>query len=104
MRMSSLRAALHLAQRHLDRARRRRVVEVRVAVFDVGGRLAVGDHDDLLLARLRRQQLAGERERVLHVGAPLEVPRRLGEPLGLHLAGDATEAHHSEVVARELRA
>src|SRR5215510_11208063 len=46
------RAPHHLLQRLLDRDRRRRVLEVRLAVLDVRGRLAVGDHDDLLRSAL----------------------------------------------------
>ena len=74
-----------------------------LAVLDVGGGLAVGDHDDLLRAALAAELLAREQQRVVHVGAPLEVPAHLGEQLGLHLACDATERHQPEVVARELR-
>ena len=75
----------------------------RLAVgLDVGGRLAVGDHDDLLGARLTRELRAGEQHRVLHVRAPLEVPAHLGQQLRLHLTGDPSEAHEPEVVAREL--
>ena len=43
------RAALDLAQRLLDRATGRRVAELDLAVLEMGGRLAVGDNDDLLV-------------------------------------------------------
>jgi hypothetical protein len=69
----------------------------------VGGRLAVGDHDDLLGAGLLREQLAGEHEAVLHVGAVHEVPAHLGQLRGGELAGHLAEADDAQVVARELR-
>ena len=71
---------------------RRRVLEVGLAVLDVGGGLAVGDHDDLLRAALTVELAAREQQRVVHVRAPLEVPAHLREQLRLHLARDATEA------------
>ena len=52
----------------------------------------------------RASMLAGEQEAVLHVRAVHEVPRHLGQLLGLQLAGDLAEADDAEVVARELRA
>src|SRR5215216_1635029 len=95
-------AAHDFLERLLDRHRGRRVLEVGLAALDVGGGLAVGDHDHLLGPALARELLPGEHERVLHVRAPLEVPGHLGQELGLHLAGDAPEAHEPEVVTREL--
>ena len=89
-----------LPQRGLHRLAHRRVVEEDIAVaVDVGGRLAVGDHDDLLGAGLLGQQLAAEQEGVLHVGAVDEVPGDLGELLGRELAGHLAEPHDPEVVA-----
>ena len=56
-----LRAALHLAEGLLDRAPRRRVVELDLAVLEVGGRLAVGDDDDLLVdRRVALEDVAGQ--------------------------------------------
>src|SRR5712691_8786634 len=46
------RAALHFLQRLLKRARHRRIREVGDAVLQVGGGLAVGHHEDLLVATL----------------------------------------------------
>ena len=77
-------AAQHLAQRRLDRLGHRRVAEEHVAARrDVRRRFAVGDHDDLLGAVLAAEQLAGERQAVVHVGAVHVVPARLGDLLGL---------------------
>ena len=45
---------------------------------------------------------AREQHRVLHVGAPLEVPAHLGQPFGWHLPRDTSEADEPEVVAGEL--
>src|SRR5215211_3136749 len=95
-------AAHDFLERLLDRHWRWRVLEVGLAALDVGGGLAVGDHDHLLGPALARELLPGEHERVLHVRAPLEVPGHLGQELGLHLAGDAPEAHEPEVITREL--
>ena len=56
-----LRAALHLAEGLLDRAPRRRVVELDLAVLEMGGRLAVGDDHDLLVdRRVALEDAAGE--------------------------------------------
>ncbi len=100
-----LRAPHDLTERGLDRLAHRRIVEERVPVRgDVGGRFAVGDHDDLLRARLAGEQLAGEHEPVVHVRAVHEVPRHLGElRRGEHPSG-LGEPDDAEVVARELRA
>ena len=55
----------------------RRVGEVGLAALEVRGRLAVGDHDDLLVAALvAGQQLAGEREARVHVGADVPLAPR----------------------------
>jgi hypothetical protein len=54
-------------------------------------------------AALAREQATGDLEAVLHVRAVDEVPRDLGELLGLELAGRLAEAHDAHVVAGELR-
>src|SRR2546429_3775799 len=64
------RAPTHLAQRLLDGLVSGRVGEVRApVVLEMGGRLAVRDHDDLPVAAVLRQQRTRELEAVLHVGA-----------------------------------
>src|SRR6266568_238022 len=60
----------HLAERRLERALRRRVVELRIraARLEVGRRLTVGDQDDLLVLPTRpREERPRGLERVLHV-------------------------------------
>src|SRR5262249_2571685 len=100
------RAALHFLQGLLERAPRRRVGEVGLQAFHVGGRLAVSDHDDLSVAALLPpQELPRELEAVMHVGADVPFrPRELRELLGLELARVEREAEDVQAVARELAA
>ena len=86
--------------------KRGRVVEVDVAVFEVGGRLAVGDHDHLLVGLLwRPSSWRGKHQRVVQVRAVLVLaPVELGQHFGLQLAGYARKADDVEVVLRELGA
>src|SRR4030095_225603 len=94
------RAALDFLQRLLERAPCRRIGEVRLQAFHVGGRLAVGDHDDLLVAALLPpQELPRELEAVVHVGADVPFgPRELRELLGLELARIEREAEDVQAV------
>src|SRR5206468_8975046 len=98
--------ALDFLQRLLERAPRRRVGEVRLHALHVGGRLAVGDYDHLLVAALLpSQELPRELEAVVHVGADVPFrPRELRELLGLELARVEGEAEDVQAVARELAA
>src|SRR5262245_63424824 len=60
------RAALDFLQRLLERAAGRRIGEVGLEALHVGGRLAVGDHDDLLVAALLSpEELPGELEAIM---------------------------------------
>ena len=61
MRMPSRVQRATSRKRGVDRLVHRRVVEEHLAVgaVEVGGRLAVGDHDDLLGARLAGEHAAG---------------------------------------------
>ena len=68
----------------------------------MGGGFAVGDHDDLLRAGLLFELGPREQQRVLHVGAPLEIPAEFGEQLGLDVTSDTAERHEAEVVIRKL--
>ena len=76
-----LRAALDLAEGLADRPAGRRVVELDLAVLEVGGRLAVGDDHDLLVGRgLAGEDPARQQQAVLEVGAVLvAVPGQLGQ-------------------------
>ena len=76
---------IDLAQRLLERARRRRIAEADVAVVEVGRRLAIGDDDDLPIgALLPAQDLPRELEAVLHVGAVVVlIPIDRGQIAGL---------------------
>ena len=101
-----LRAALHLAEGLGDRAAGRRVAELDLAVLEMGGRLAVGDDDDLLVRRrLAGQDPARQQQAVLEVRAVLvAVPGQLGQGAGPDLAGVVGEPDDRQVVARVLRA
>src|SRR5437588_69212 len=69
-------AAGHLGEGRLHRLGHGWVLEEHLAVaHDVGRRLAVGDHDDLLGPALAGQQPPAQHEGVLHVGAVDEVLR-----------------------------
>ena len=105
MVMPLLRAALHLAQRLADRPARRRVVELDLAVLEMGGRLAVGDDDDLLVGgRVTSKDPAGEEQAVLQVRAVLvAVQAQLGKRARRDLAGVVGEPDDREMVARVLR-
>src|SRR5438309_5417729 len=100
------RAALDLLQRFLERAPGGRVGEVGFAAFHVGGRLAVGDHDDLLVATLLPpQKPPRELEAVVHVGADVPLaPRELQKVFGLELFRVEGEPEDVQAVARELAA
>src|SRR5438445_1296020 len=100
------RAALDFLQRLLERAPRRRVGERRLDPFHVGGRLAVGDHDDLLVAALLApEELPRQLEAMVHVGPDVPLgPRQARELLGGELAGVEREPDDPEAVARELAA
>ena len=101
---SGVGAAHDLAQRRLDRLAHRRVVEVDVAIGQyVGGRLAVGDHDDLLRPVLATEQLARQRQGVVHVRAVHVVPARLRDLGGVDHPRRLGEHDDAEVVAWELR-
>ena len=65
----------------------------------MGRRLAVGDHDDLLRPGPVGQHAPAQKQAVLHVGAVDEVPRHLGELLGLDLARHLGEADQPQEVA-----
>ena len=74
-----------------------------LAVLDVGGRLAVGDHDDLLACRSGGRACVRASSSACCMFVPHSKSQVIsGQQLGLHLAGDAAEAHQPEVVAREL--
>src|SRR5438445_12916758 len=75
-------AAPNFAQRLLDRLERWRIGEIGppVVLVDVGGRLAVGDHDDLAIPSMLGQKRARELEAVLHVGAVHVVVERQLRP------------------------
>ena len=99
--------ALDLAQRllrgpHADPAERQRPLAVQPAAREVRRRLAVGDHDDVLVAaRMARQQLGAEPQPVLEIGERVaHVPARLGQVAQLELDGAREEADDGEVVAR----
>src|SRR4030095_2521414 len=100
------RAALYFFQRLLERATGRRIGEVGLEPFHVGGRLAVRDHDDLLVAALLpSEQLARELKAVMHVRADVPLaPRELRQILGLELARVEREPQDVQAVARELAA
>ena len=100
-----LRAALHLAEGLLDRPPGRRVVELDLAVLEVGGRLAVGDDHDLLVdRRVALEDPPGQEQAVLEVRAVLvAVPGQLGQRARPDLAGVVGEADDRQVVARVLR-
>ena len=99
-----LRAALNLAQGLLDRPPRGRIVELHLAVLEVGGRLAVGDDHDLAVGGpAAGQDPAGQEEPVLEVRAVLvAVPGELGQRPRPDLAGVVGKADHGQVVARVL--
>ena len=103
--------ALDLLQRllrgaHADAAERQRPLAVEPAAREVRRRLAVGDHDDVLVAaRMARQQLGAEAQAVLQIGERVaHVPARLGQVAQLELDGAGEEADDGEVVARVARA
>src|SRR5437660_5077172 len=100
------RAALDFLQRLLERAPRRGIGKVGFEALHVGGRLAFGDHDDLLVAALLPpQELAGELEAVMHVGADVPLaPRELRKVFGLELFRVEGEPEDVQAVARELAA
>ena len=100
-----LRAALHLAEGLGDRATRRRVVELDLAVLEVGRRLAVRDDHDLpVRRRVPLQDPPGEEQAVLEVRAVfVAVPAELGQGARLDLAGVVGEPDDREIVARVLR-
>ena len=77
-----------LAQGRLQRLGHGRPVEHGLVADQVGGRLAVGDHDHLLdLAGVVGEQAAGQQERVLHVGAVHALEPGAGEVRGLQTPG-----------------
>src|SRR5713101_3683502 len=100
------RAALRFLERLLEGESDGRVGELRLATFHVGGGLAVGDHDDLLVRPLvAPEELPRELEAVVHVGADVPLaPRETGELLRGELARVEREAEDVERVARELAA
>src|SRR5438445_2288427 len=102
------RTADDLPESRFERALRRRIVElgIRAPRLEVGGRLAVGDEDDLLVLSARpREQGARGLERVLHVRAvDVLVPREAWEVGGLELSRVRGEADDVEIVFRERRA
>src|SRR4029079_10230481 len=64
-----LRAADDLAERFLDRAPRRRVGELDLAVLEMGSRLTVRDDNDLAIAAmLTIEDPTGKHQAVLEVG------------------------------------
>ena len=71
----------------------------------MGGRLAVGDDDDLAVAAvLPVEDPAGQHQAVLEVRPVLiAVPGQLRQRLRTQLAGVVGEADHRQVVVRELR-
>src|SRR5207247_7064598 len=102
------RAAHDLAQRRLESALRRRIVELRIRAprLEVRRWLAVGDEDDLLVLSARpREQRARGLERVLHVRAvDVLVPGEAGEGGRLELSRVGGGADDVQVVLRERRA
>ena len=72
----------------------------------MAGGLAVRDHEDLTGASLvLGQELSGQHECVVHVGAGLPVvPGDLREHLLADLHGVVGESHYVEPVTRKLRA
>src|SRR6266849_2788889 len=100
-------AAPHLAERLLDGLERRRVREVSAAVVlvDVGGRLAVRDHDDLPVPAVLREQRPRELEPMLHVGSVhVVVEGELRQGLWLELDRVVGETDHVQRVAWVLAA
>ena len=82
---------------------RRRVVEEDPSVrLDVGRRLTVGDHHDLLGAVTARELAPGKQERVLHVRPVHVVPGDSWQFLRPDLAGPLGETDDAQVVPREL--
>src|SRR3990172_4722776 len=100
------RAALDLSEGFLQGPPRRRVGELRLAALHVRRRLAVGDHDDLLVAALLpAEERAGEHEGRVHVGADVgPAGGQLGQFRRAELARVEREADDVQTVARELAA
>ncbi|GBD13701.1 hypothetical protein HRbin24_01737 [bacterium HR24] len=73
-------------------------------MLQVGGGLAVGDHDDLArTGPVPRKELLGQDEGMVHVGAQYRfVPAHVGQLLGLQFAGVRREAQNVEHVFGEL--
>src|SRR5213593_1142833 len=104
-------SALDLPQRllgraHADAAKREGPLAVEPAARKIGGRLAVGYDDDVLVvAGMTVQQLTGEADTVLQVGERVaHVPARLGQILDFEFDRAGEETDDRKIIARVARA